>query len=74
MAKEYLVVLFPRKRRVMIHDQLIGVTNTKIEIESGTYEVTLGPPRNFKPDTQNIDLSNTSSFMPMIVEFEEALR
>jgi hypothetical protein len=72
MAKEYLVALFPRNRRVMINGQFMGTTNQKLELESGLYEVTLGPPNNFNPEKHAVDLHNTSSLMPMIVEFGEA--
>lgn len=73
MAKEYLVALFPRSRRVMINGAFMGNTNKKLELEGGLYEVTLGPPKNFIPEKHDIELRNTSSLMPMIVEFEEAL-
>lgn len=73
MAKEYFVVLFPRSRRVMINGEFMGTTNKKLELESGSYEVTLGPPLNFTPEKYDVDLHNTSSLMPMIVEFEEAV-
>ena len=69
--KEFLVVLFPRKRRVMINGKFMGDTNKKLELENGLYEVTLGPPRNFTPEKHDVDLLNTSSLMPLIVEFEE---
>ncbi|MFH0994689.1 MAG: PEGA domain-containing protein [Pseudomonadota bacterium] len=72
MAKEYLVALFPRSRRVMINGEFMGATNTKLELEGGPYEVTLGAPKNFIPEKHDIDLRNTSSLMPMIVEFKEA--
>lgn len=71
MAKEYLVVLFPRKRRILINDAFLGHTNTKLEIEGGRYEVKLGPPKNFTPDAHDIDLHNTSFLRPMIIVFEE---
>ena len=71
MAKEYLVALFPRSRRVLINGEFMGTTNTKFELESGAYEVTLGPPYNFAPEKHTIDLRETSSLMPMIVEFGE---
>ncbi|MDA8140525.1 MAG: hypothetical protein M0036_17915 [Desulfobacteraceae bacterium] len=71
MAKEYLVVLFSRSRRVLINDAFMGSTNKKLELEGGSYEISLGPPNNFTPEKQTIDLHNTSSLMPMIVEFEE---
>ena len=73
MAKEYLVVLFPRNRRVMINSEFMGTTNKKLELESGVYEVTLGPPRNFTPQNRSVDLRNTSSLMPRTVEFAEAV-
>lgn len=72
MAKEYLVVLFARNRRVSINGQFMGSTNRKLELEGGLYEVSLGPPKNFKPEKQVVDLRHTSSLMPLIVEFEEA--
>jgi len=71
MAKEYLVALFPRNRRVMINSQFMGRTNKKLELESGLYEVTLGPPKNFTPEKHEVDLRDTSSLMPMTVEFGE---
>jgi hypothetical protein len=71
MAAEFLVILFPRSRRVMINGEFMGTTNRKLELESGIYEVTLGPPLNFTPEKCDVDLRNTSSLMPMTVEFEE---
>jgi hypothetical protein len=71
MAMEYLVVLFPRQRRVKINGEFMGSTNKKLEIEGGPYEVTLGPPNNFDPEKIDIDLGNTSSLKPMTVEFTE---
>jgi len=68
---EYLVVLFPRNRRVKINGEFMGATNTKLEIEGGHYTVTLGPPNNFTPEKYDIDLRNTASLMPMVVEFQE---
>ncbi|MCK8600108.1 PEGA domain-containing protein [Desulfoferrobacter suflitae] len=72
MAKEYLVALFPRTRRVMINGQYMGITNTKLELESGPYEVTLGPPDNFTPEKHDIDLRDTASLKPRVVVFEVA--
>ena len=69
MAKEYLVVLFQKNRRVKINGEYNGITNTKLELESGLYEITLGPPANFAPEKKNIDLTNTTSLRPMLIEF-----
>lgn len=73
MAKEYMVVSFPASRQVMINGELMGITNTKLELESGTYEVTLDPPLNFKPEKRDVNLRHTSSIMPMTVEFTETV-
>ena len=72
MTKEYLVVRFPHNRPVMINGEWMGTTNTKLELEGGIYEVTLGPPKNFTPEKHDIDLCNTSSLMPLSIEFGEA--
>lgn len=71
MAKEYLVVLFPRARRVKINGQFMGMTNRKLELEGGRYEVTLGRPINFTPERLEIHLRDTSSLNPLTVEFME---
>jgi uncharacterized protein len=71
MPMEYLVVLFPRRRRVMINSQFMGYTNKKLELEGGNNEVSSGPPSNFKPAQLNVDLSNTSAMMPMIDDREK---
>ncbi|AFP30553.1 hypothetical protein MRBBS_1615 [Marinobacter sp. BSs20148] len=57
---------------MLINGQFMGNTNTKLELESGVYEVTLGPPLNFSPEKFEIDLRNTSSLMPLMIEFTEA--
>lgn len=71
MAMEYLVVLFPRKRGVLINGAFMGVTNRKLELEGGVYEVTLDPPGGCTPEKIALDLCNTSSLQPMTVEFRE---
>lgn len=71
MAKEYLVVLFVRPRRVKINGLFMGHTNRKLELEGGLYQVTLGPPANFSPESVEVDLRGTSSLKPLTVEFRE---
>ena len=46
---EYLVVLFPRSRRVKINGEFQGRTGELIELEGGKYTVSLGPPPTFRP-------------------------
>ncbi|OGP72184.1 MAG: hypothetical protein A2Z73_03510 [Deltaproteobacteria bacterium RBG_13_60_28] len=69
---EYLVVLFPRRRRVLLNGEPKGYTNERLELEGGTYTVSLlQPPLDFTPMEQVIDLRNTAPMSPMEVIFEE---
>ena len=68
---EYLVVLFPRSRRLVIDGELRGYTNELIELEGGEHRVSLGPPANFTPQSpRRIDLRNTSELMPHTILFK----
>jgi uncharacterized membrane protein len=71
MAFEYLVILFPRSRRVKLNGEYSGKTNRLMEIEGGKYNITLGPPENFEPDAHDIDLRGTSAQSPKIVTFRD---
>lgn len=67
---EYLIVHFPRSRRVKIDDEFNGRTEDVIEIEAGKHVVSLGPPYNFTPDEQTIILKDTSSLESREVSFD----
>jgi hypothetical protein len=67
---EYLVVHFPRSRRVKIDDTFNGRTDEVIEIEPGRHVVSLGSPSNFTPDQQAIILKNTAPLDPREVSFD----
>lgn len=67
---EYLVVTFPRPRRVKVDDEFNGRTGEVIELEAGNHVITLGPPANFKPTEQRILLKNTSELGPREITFE----
>jgi len=67
---EYLIVHFPRSRRVMIDDEFNGRTEDVIEIEAGKHVVSLGPPSNFTPDEQTVTLKDTSELEPREVSFD----
>jgi hypothetical protein len=68
---EYLVVLFPRKRRVKIDDEFNGATNELIELEGGEYVVSLGPPPGFTPKSHKVNLHKTAPLKPRVVTFKE---
>jgi hypothetical protein len=69
---EYLVVSFPQRRRVLLNDAPRGYTNERLDLEGGTYTVSLlQPPLDFTPTEQVIDLRNTAPMNPREVKFEE---
>jgi hypothetical protein len=67
---EYLIVHFPRSRRVRIDDEFNGRTEDLIEIEAGKHVVSLGPPYNFTPDQQTIILKDTAPLEAREVSFD----
>jgi hypothetical protein len=67
---EYLIVHFPRSRRVRIDDEFNGRTEELIEIEAGRHVVTLGPPNNFTPEDRSIVLRDTSELEPREIAFD----
>jgi hypothetical protein len=68
---EYLEVLFPCRRIVLINGVSVGETNMLLELEGGKYEVKLAPPQDFAPPHQEIDLRNTSALTPKQVKFKK---
>ena len=67
---EYLIVHFPRSRRVRIDDEFNGRTEEVIELEAGRHIVSLGPPYNFTPDRRTIILKDTSELEPREIRFD----
>lgn len=67
---EYLLVHFPRSRRVKIDDAFNGRTDEVIEIEAGKHVVSLGYPYNFTPEERTIILKDTSEVEPREVSFD----
>jgi hypothetical protein len=68
---EFLVVRFPRSRRVKIDGEFQGRTDELIELEAGTHTVSLGPPPNFTPESRKIVLKDTSVNSPREIAFDE---
>ncbi|HET6463999.1 MAG TPA: PEGA domain-containing protein [Nitrospiria bacterium] len=66
---EYLIVHFPETRRVLIDGQDQGRTDRTIELEAGTYTVSLSPSDHVKPKKRTVTLSNTSPIKPREVAF-----
>ena len=66
---EYLIVRYPTDRRVVIDDEFNGRTNVLIQLPAGAHTVSLAPPRNFSPTSQDILLKDTSPLAPQEVTF-----
>jgi PEGA domain-containing protein len=67
---EYLLVNFGSpKRRVIVDGSPFGFTDAVIQIDAGNHEITLEPPPDFSPVTQNVLIQNTSPLAPLNVTF-----
>jgi hypothetical protein len=66
---EFLIVHFPRSRRVRVDGEFNGRTEELIEIEAGRHVVTLGPPANFTPEERIVILKDTSELEPREIDF-----
>jgi len=66
---EYLLVHFPETRRVLIDGVDQGRTEETLELEAGTYLVTLSPPVDYKPKKRKVALKNTSPISPLEIRF-----
>jgi hypothetical protein len=66
---EYLLVRFDQRRRVVVNGLRNGFTNSILQLESGSYEITLEPPPDFSPLSQSVRLQNTAAMDPYQVTF-----
>jgi len=71
MPYEFLQVVFPRPRQVLINGEPMGNTNVLLELEGGEYTVTLTPPEDYTPPRHQINLRHTSALNPLVIEFKE---
>jgi PEGA domain len=69
---EYLVVRFHERRRVLIDGVDRGRTDVILELERGTYLVTLSPPVNYRPGKRKVALKHTSPVSPLEIRFAKA--
>jgi PEGA domain len=69
---EYLIVHFPESRRVLIDGSDRGRTDETLELERGTYLVTLSPPVDYKPVQRKVALKRTSPVSPLEIRFAKA--
>jgi hypothetical protein len=67
---EFLLVHFPRSRRVIVDGEFNGRTGEIIELEAGTHVISLGPPLNFTPSERRIVLKDTDPVAPREINFD----
>jgi len=67
---EYLLVIFPDDRVVLIDEKAEGRSNEIIELEKGTHVISFqSPPDDFRPRQKKITLARTSVITPREVTF-----
>jgi len=69
---EYLVVHCTQKRSVRVDGVRQGETEDMLELEAGTYIVTLDPANGCQPERHLVVLVNTTTIKPCEVAFAVA--
>lgn len=66
---EFVIVSFPTNRFVYIDGEKGGITNDVLRVEAGTHEFTLGNLKNYKPDSQDVEVEGTTVLQPLKIVF-----
>lgn len=67
---EFVKVIFPEKREVIIDGEEGGSTGDVLLVEKGTHTFELSDPRNYTPTSQEAVVKDTTFVKPMEVTFE----
>ena len=66
----WILVHYPRRRRVYVDDEFLGYTNRKLFVgEAGTYTVDLGDDVNYSPSEMTVRVSRTTRRKPLELTF-----
>lgn len=68
---EYFRVQYIEQRNVFVDGVKMGRTNRRIEIGGGTYAISMGSPRDYRPQWQLATIIDTFADEPLIVIFEK---
>jgi hypothetical protein len=68
---EYFRVQYIEQRDVFVDEIKMGRTNRRIEIGGGTYAISMGSPRDYRPGWQLATIIDTFADEPLIVTFEK---
>lgn len=70
---EYVTVIFPDERTVLIDGEEAGLTGMTLIVEEGTHTFSLGEPWDYVPRAMTLTISGTTSVKPREVLFEKIL-
>ena len=68
---EYFRVQYIEQRDVFVDGVKMGRTNRRIEIGGGTYAISMGSPRDYRPQWQLETIIDTFADEPLIVTFDK---
>jgi hypothetical protein len=66
---EFLLVIYPSEREVLIDDVVAGLTNHIITLAPGSYTISLNGARAFTPPVQDVLVEGTSPLDPKEITF-----
>jgi hypothetical protein len=69
---EFVKVIFPKKREVLIDGEKCGFTGEVLRVGIGTHTFELSDPQDFTPKSQDAVVKDTTFVKPMEVIFETA--
>ena len=72
MPPQYLLVRCSQDRSVLVDGTNQGKTNETIELDGGSYSVTLDPATGCQPPSHDVTLLNTTIIKPCEVTFDLA--
>ena len=62
---------FLEDRNLLVGGKIQGTTNQTVELDKGTHTISLGAPKDFRPQNMKIVLEDTTVLSPMEVRFEK---
>jgi len=66
---EHVIVSFQTNRFAYIDGEKAGITNDVLRVEAGTHEFDLGNLKNYKPESQEVEVVGTTVLQPLKIVF-----
>lgn len=70
---EFVIVIYPEDRDVMVDGEHTAQTNQKFILETGNHMFSLGGADDHEPDSQTLLVEGTTARKPLKVEFTPKL-